>query len=108
MTKHDCTPQVLRRNLCGLWPDCSCSKTLKHWNQRFADPNIQLATDELAAAEMLIYFALECAGTYCPDANMRRDCAVQLLNPWWNRCRRGEWLTQQECERIRQRSRHRE
>ena len=63
MPKREFVPQGLNRNeLCLLWPRCCCSKTLNHWSKVIAEDKLPTTVPELRDAEVLIYYALECAG----------------------------------------------
>jgi hypothetical protein len=104
MPKREFVPSCLnRKDLCGIWPRCCCSKTLKHWSKVIDEDKLPTCIAELAKAEVLIYYALECAGVYCPDKDVRMVCSTQLKSSWWDRMRRDEYLTEEVAEEIRQR-----
>jgi hypothetical protein len=109
MPKREFVPQSLnRKELCSLWPRCCCSKTLNHWSKVIAEDKLPTSVAELRDAEVLIYYALECAGVYCPDKDVRSVCSTQLKTSWWDRMRRDEYLTEEIAEGIRQRWRARQ
>ena len=109
MTKHkrDIPQGLDRNNLCSIWPRCLCRRTLTHWSKVIAEDQLPTTVHELHDAEVLIYYALECAGEYCPDVAVRRICAMQLRTQYWDRARRDEWLTEEIAEGIRQKWRDR-
>lgn len=108
MPKREFVPQGLdKKNLCSLWPKCCCSKTLHHWSKVIEEDKLPTTVPELRDAEVLIFYALSCAGEYCPDKDVRKVCAVQLATRWWDRMRREEYLTEEIAEGIRQRWRNR-
>ena len=93
----DLIAKVLNRKRCDIWPDCSCAKMIIQWQQL---PLEEWPTDikNLAWAELSIFLALKsccCAERYCPDRKVRTYATLQLLNPYWNRQRRGEELTEE-------------
>jgi hypothetical protein len=93
--------ELLSAKRCGLWPDCACHQTLLHWQRRASDEGLIEAPEQLAWAETSIFLTLSCIAERCPSSRYRTYAAMQLLNPWWDRQRRGEELTEEFCERRR-------
>jgi hypothetical protein len=90
--------ELLSAKRCQLWPSCCCNRLWRHFqNQQFEGrPVEQLAQDETS-----IFVMLSCLEAHCPSKKVRTSAAIQLLNPWWDRQRRGEELTEEFCERRR-------
>jgi hypothetical protein len=92
--------EFLNAKRCQAWPECACHKTLVHWQDKLL-ANASWEFESLAWADTSIFFTLSCVAKRCPERRARAYAQVQLLNPWWNRQRRGEELTEEYCERLR-------
>ena len=77
--------RLLSEKRCGLWPDCGCSKTLRHWEDRIFTETFTEA--QLAWAETSIFLSLSCIEVHCPNKKMRAYATLQLLNSGWDRQR---------------------
>jgi hypothetical protein len=83
---------------CQFWPDCTCHETLKHWQDVL--PNNRFSFEALQWAETAIFLALSCVEAHCPSRKHREFAQVQLLNPWWDRQRRGEEMSREFFKRL--------
>jgi hypothetical protein len=90
--------ELLSRKRCQIWPECSCAKIIVRWQERPVE-EWPVEIKDLAWVELSIFLALSCAERHCPDRKVRAYAAVQLLNPYWNRQRRGEELTEEFVQR---------
>ncbi len=88
--------QKLMTKRCQLWPSCSCHRQWVHLQDRLGQDGWSF--DEIAAVETTIFFMLSCVSAHCPDRKVRASATLQLLNPWWDRQRRGEELTKEWCQ----------
>lgn len=104
MINHSYVDNFLNTKRCNLWPDCACNKTLVHWQRKLLASCSPWEFEILSWAETSIYLALECVAAHCPSRKMKVYAQLQLLNPWWDRQRRGEELTEEFCERLRAKS----
>ena len=85
----------LNRKRCELWPECTCHELVIRWQQLPDDEWPLLEFEQLAWAETSIFLALSCLERHCPDRRVRAYATLQLLDPWWNRQKRGEELTEE-------------
>ncbi len=88
--------QKLLKRRCSIWPECACHRLWLHWQERLEED--RLTFDELAAADMSIFYMLSCVSEHCPERKVQASASVQLLNSWWDRQRREEELTKEFCE----------
>src|SRR5262245_51692261 len=92
--------RMVNSRICTIWPSCSCYKTLLHW-QHTLEEHGDWSISDLSWAETSIFLALSCVEAHCPSQQYRAFAQVQLLNPWWDRQRRGEELTEEFAEELR-------
>jgi hypothetical protein len=69
---------ILNSPTCLLWPNCSCFKTITHWQRLLDDPNEIFTLEQLEWAEEIIYFSVACAGEHCPDPKTKLYAAGQF------------------------------
>ena len=91
--------ELLRRKRCQLYPECSCHKSLLHWQGLLLDDRMVWEFEHIQWADLSIFLVLSCLERHCPDREVRTYAAMQLLNPWWNRRKRGEGLTEEWVKR---------
>ena len=101
MIDYGLIDKLLTAKRCGLWPDCACRATLVHWQNKPLE-NGQWDLESLSWAETSIFLTLSCVAERCPERRIRTYAQMQLLNLWWDRQRRGEELTEEFCEQLRQ------
>jgi hypothetical protein len=90
--------EMMRRKRCDLWPECSCHKSLLHWQGLLSDDGMVWEFDHLQWADTSIFLVLSCLERHCPNRKVKAYAAMQLLDPWWDRQRRGEKLTREWAE----------
>jgi hypothetical protein len=71
---------ILSSPVCLLWPNCSCFKTITHWQRLLDDADETFTLEELEAAEVMIYFSLACAAEHCPDPETKLYAKRQFAN----------------------------
>jgi hypothetical protein len=88
------SPQSLnKKDLCGLWPRCSCARTIKNWTTEL-DRDVYYSVHELWVIETNVFYALDCAAEFCPDDLHRAAAKRELAMSFWDRAKRGEPLTE--------------
>jgi len=87
--------RLLKEKYCPIWPRC-CYQHLLRYQELLENEERDWSFEQLQAAETMIFESLSCTGANCPDPDVRRYATVQLLNPFWNRQRRGKELTEEE------------
>lgn len=97
--------KILNSKQCNLWPECACNKTLVHWQSKILDNELEWTFEDLQWADLSIFITLSCVAERCPSRKTKTYALLQLLNPWWDRQRRGEELTEEFCERLRAKGR---
>ena len=90
--------EAMKRKVCELWPECSCHKSLLHWQGLLLDEGLKWEFKHLEWADLSIFLVLSCVKRHCPDGEVRANAARQLRDPWWDRQRRGENLTEEWIE----------
>ena len=94
--RRQITRRLLKEKYCRAWPDCLCNQRLLFYHDKFVrGEDEEWTISELAAVETVIFEHLLCIKDRCPDAVGRRWATIQLLNPFWDRQRRGEELTEE-------------
>jgi hypothetical protein len=87
--------EIVNRKRCGLWPECGCASQLEFWQKKFRHDPIGWDLEQLRRADLSIYLMLECIAAHCPNRKIRAKAEIELLNPFWDRQRRGEELTEE-------------
>ena len=105
MTDQILFNKILNSKQCGLWPECACNKTLVHWQSKLLTKHYRWKFESLLWADTSIFLTLSCVAERCPSRKIKTYAQMQLLNPWWDRQRRGEELTEEYCERLRAKGR---
>jgi hypothetical protein len=87
--------RLMEKKWCPQWPRC-CGQRLIFYQDKFlSGEDEEWTVAELATVETLIFSTLCCVKDNSPDPAMRRFATIQLLNPWWDRQRRGEEITEE-------------
>jgi hypothetical protein len=90
---------LLKAKRCALWPDCGCKAQLVEWQSQLRTKK-DWDFESLRWAEISIFITLTCVANWCPVRRYRTYAQIQLLNPWWDRQRRGEELTEEFVEQL--------
>ena len=93
--------KLLRAKRCALWPDCGCFEQLVYWQDKLRNDYKGWSNDQLRWAETSIFITLSCVGHRCPDRKIKTWAMMQLLNPWWDRQKRGEEASDEFIEKRR-------
>ena len=92
--RRQITLRLLAKKYCQRWPDCLCNTRLLFYQDKFAREE-DWSFEDLRAIETVIFASLRCIEDCCPDPAGRRWATIQLLDPWWERQRRGEEMTEE-------------
>ena len=92
MTDQILLNKILNAKKCNLWPECACNKTLAHWQRQLLTNSYPWTFESLSWADTSIFITLACVAERCPSRKVKTYAQMQLLNPWWDRQRRGEEL----------------
>jgi hypothetical protein len=93
--------KLIRAKRCALWPDCSCRSTLIHWQDKLLNDYKGWGNEQLRWAETSIFITLSCVAHRCPDRKIKTWAMIQLLNPWWDRQKRNEEMSDEFIEERR-------
>lgn len=94
--------ELINAKRCALWPDCACHETLVHWQDKLENDYKGWSNEKLRWAETSIFITLSCVAKRCPNRKIKSWAMVQLLNPYWDRQKRGEEMSDEFIESRRQ------
>jgi hypothetical protein len=64
--------KLINEKTCSLWPDCSCPKTIAHWEDELDIEKAKVfEIDILESCEVNCFFAFACLASHCPNAKMK-------------------------------------
>ena len=82
---------------CEFWPECDCARQMGKGEplfsliKRMADERSPIPTpDEVEAVEVKLYMVLSCISRNCPTELYRRQAAIELMKPFYDRQRRKD------------------
>jgi hypothetical protein len=76
--------EVLKDQVCQLWPSCGCHQTLKRWLYDLNDEDRIWPKDVLEWAETSIFISLACVAHHCPDPVVKAYAVEQLWDDFWD------------------------
>ena len=81
--------KLLHAKRCELWPECGCHVTLVYWQDKLEHDYKGWSDELLRWAETSIFINLSCVASRCPDRKIKTWAMMQLLDPFWDRQKRG-------------------
>ena len=72
--------QALNSPTCLFWPDCACYENIVHWQEALDDADRTFTTEQLEAAEEVIFYSCACAAEHCPAPKTKLYAARQVAD----------------------------